>query len=46
MSEIRDNVTDLGHGKYTPIVIGVCICGYLADDGKAKTALLSVESFV
>jgi membrane-associated phospholipid phosphatase len=48
MSEIGDNVTDLGHGKYTPVVIGgMYLYGYLADDGKArKTALLSVESFI
>jgi len=48
MSEIGDNVTDLGHGKYTPVVIGgMYLYGTLADDWKArKTALLSVESFV
>jgi membrane-associated phospholipid phosphatase len=47
-NDIGDNVTDLGHGKYTPVVIGgMYLYGHFAEDGKArKTALLSVESFV
>ena len=47
-NNIGNDVTDLGHGKYTPSLIGgMYLYGHLADDGKArKTALLSVESFV
>jgi membrane-associated phospholipid phosphatase len=48
MDDIGNNVTDLGHGKYTPALIGgLYLYGHIAGDGKArKTALLSVESFV
>jgi membrane-associated phospholipid phosphatase len=47
-NNIGNDVTDLGHGKYTPVLIGgMYLYGHLADDGKArKTALLSVESFI
>ncbi|HSB34027.1 MAG TPA: phosphatase PAP2 family protein [Nitrospirota bacterium] len=45
---IGDNATLVGHGALTaPIVGGMYLYGYLADDGKMrKTSLLSVESFV
>lgn len=47
-NDIGDNVTELGHGKYTTVLVGgLYLYGRLAGDGKAKeTALLSVESFV
>jgi hypothetical protein len=47
-TEVGDNVTDLGHGKYTVALLGgMYIYGHFADDGKMrKTVLLSVESFV
>lgn len=45
---IGDDVTLVGNGALTvPIVGGMYLYGYLADDGKMrKTSLLSVESFV
>jgi hypothetical protein len=45
---IGDDVTLAGNGALTvPIVGGMYLYGYLADDGKMrKTSLLSVESFV
>ncbi len=48
MNDIGDNVTDLGHGKYTVVLVGgLYLYGHFAGDGKAKeTALLSVESFI
>jgi membrane-associated phospholipid phosphatase len=47
-NNIGDDVTGLGHGKYTPALLGgMYLYGHVAGDGKArKTALLSVESFV
>lgn len=46
--KIGDDATLVGHGALTaPIVGGMYLYGYLADDGKMrKTSLLSVESFV
>src|SRR5512143_1260157 len=45
---IGDDATLVGHGALTaPIIGGMYLYGYLADDGKMrKTSLLSVESFV
>lgn len=45
---IGDNATLVGNGALTiPVVGGMYLYGYLADDGKMrKTALLSVESFI
>jgi len=47
-NSIGDKVTELGFGKYTPVLIGgMYLYGHFAEDGKMrKTALLSVESFV
>ena len=47
-SNIGDDATLAGNGALTaPIVGGMYLYGYLADDGKMrKTSLLSVESFV
>ena len=47
-NNIGDNVTYLGHGKFTPVVLGgMYLYGHLTDDGKMKsTVLLSVESFI
>jgi membrane-associated phospholipid phosphatase len=47
-NNIGDNVTFLGFGKYTPVLLGgMYMYGHVADDGKMrKTVLLSVESFV
>jgi membrane-associated phospholipid phosphatase len=43
-----DTVTDFGHGKFTPAILGgMYLYGHFADDGKMReTVLLSVESFV
>ena len=45
---IGDTVTDFGHGKYTPIILGgMYLYGHVADDNNMRgAALLSVESFV
>jgi len=47
-NNIGDNVTYLGHGKYTPVLLGgMYLYGHLTDDNKMKsTVLLSVESFI
>jgi len=47
-SNIGDEITYYGHGKFTPVIIGgMYLYGHVADDGKMReTALLSVESFV
>ena len=46
--DIGDNVTDFGHGKYTPVILGgMYLYGHFADDKKMrKTVLLSLESFI
>jgi len=45
---IGNDVTSLGHGKYTPALLGgIYVYGHFSDNAKMrKTALLSVESFV
>lgn len=47
-NNIGDEITDFGHGKFTPVILGgMYLYGYAADDGKMRrTVLLSVESFV
>ncbi|MCK9418539.1 MAG: phosphatase PAP2 family protein [Nitrospirae bacterium] len=47
-NNIGDVITDFGHGKFTPVILGgMYLYGHVADDGKMrKTVLLSVESFV
>jgi len=47
-NNIGDDVTDFGHGKFTPVILGgMYLYGHVADDGKIrKTVLLSAESFV
>jgi membrane-associated phospholipid phosphatase len=47
-NNIGDTVTDFGHGKYTPVLLGgMYLYGHVAGDGKIrKTVLLSVESFL
>jgi len=47
-NNIGDTVTDFGHGKYTPVILGgMYLYGHVtADDKFGKTVLLSVESFV
>jgi membrane-associated phospholipid phosphatase len=47
-NNIGDDITDFGHGKFTPVILGgMYLYGHVADDGKMrKTVLLSIESFV
>ncbi len=47
-NNIGDEITDFGHGKFTPVILGgMYLYGHVADDGKMrKTVLLSIESFV
>jgi membrane-associated phospholipid phosphatase len=47
-SDLGDTVTDIGHGKFTPVILGgMYLYGHVADDSKMRgTVLLSIESFV